>query len=72
MTEYVYRVVDKDGGPLATGNTIRSVKTYQKLSTAQAIATRQTREDERFIDMGYGRPRAPYRVQRAAVVWEDA
>lgn len=70
--EYVYRVVDKDGVPYASGNSIKSVKTYSKLSTAQRIASDQNHYAVRLRSHGRHEDRAPYRAQRAAVVWEDA
>ena len=71
MSEYLYRVVDKNGVPYASGNTVKSVKTYKE-STARRIAKEQTAHHN-WMETRRGDfdSLAPFRVQRAAVQWED-
>lgn len=61
VTEYVYRVVDKYGRPLAPGG----VAVFILESSAKAYATRLNRQPVRW-------PGYPFRAQRSPVEWEDS
>lgn len=70
MTEFVFRVVDKDGIPLRTRQSSSHEAFYAQLGTAKAIATRANQRPGRFGEPGSPAGQ-PYRVQRTAVDWEE-
>lgn len=70
MTEFIYRVVDKDGRPLKTNQSRSHEAFYAQQSTAKSIATRANKRPGRFGEPGSPAGQ-PYSVQRAAVTWED-
>lgn len=68
MSEYVYRVVDKYGRAAYTRQSNSHATLYAQERTAKAQVTRLNELAKSFP---WSWPHAPYRVQRARVVWED-
>lgn len=66
---YIYRVVDRDGNPLKTGQSSSRPALYGQEKTAKSVASKAN-TGSRYGGVGSPSKR-PYRVQRTPEYWED-